>query len=116
MTIQILRLKDGSDIICNTESVAPGMVELQYPMMFSMVNKNLVLQHWLPLAAMKGTSVRIPRDEIICYMEPNDDFSDYYNTAVNKIANAMEIDTEEQIGDIMDAMDELESSKGISIH
>jgi MinD-like ATPase involved in chromosome partitioning or flagellar assembly len=116
MTIQILRLKDGSDVICNTESISPGILELQMPMMFSMVNQNLVLQHWLPLAAMKGNSVKIPREEIVCYMEPNDEFSEYYNTAVNKLNKALEPDTEEEIGDIIDAMDELENTKGISIH
>ena len=76
MIVQILRLKDGSDVICNMESVAPGIIELQLPMMFQLVNQNLVLQHWLPLAVMKGNSVMISVDEVICIMEPNEDFKE----------------------------------------
>lgn len=116
MTIQILRLKDGSDVICNTESISPGMIELKMPMMFNMVNQNLVLQHWLPLAAMKGDSVKISREEIVCYMEPNDAFQEYYASAVHKINTALESDSEEDIEDMAAAMEELESSKGILIH
>jgi len=116
MTIQILRLKDGSDVICETESVSAGMIELKYPMMFNMINQKLVLQHWLPLAAIKGNSVKVPRDEIVCYMEPNEEFSEYYQIAVNKIDSVISNDNNDEIGDIMEALEELESSKGISIH
>lgn len=114
MTVQILRLKDGSDVICNTES-NNGMIELQFPMMFMLSNQRLVLQHWLPLAAMKGNSVKIPREEVFCYMEPNEAFIEYYNTAVGKVTAALdgEMDIEEEL---LDAMDELENSKNLSIH
>ena len=57
MAIQILRLKDGSDIICTTNIVNPDAVELHYPMLFDMMNQRLVLQHWLPMGAIRGTSV-----------------------------------------------------------
>ena len=39
MTIQIVRLKDGSDVICSMQKFS-DMVELDYPMMFSLVNQN----------------------------------------------------------------------------
>lgn len=116
MTVQIVRLKDGSDVISYVEKYN-DMVELEMPMMFQMVNQNLVLQHWLPLAAMKGNSVKIPRDEIVCYMEPNDAFQEYYNTAVHKVNSALENEgeyTEDE--ELINAMEELENTKGISIH
>lgn len=115
MTVQIVRLKDGSDVICYTEKTM-DMVELDYPMMFSLVNQNLVLQHWLPLSVMKGTSVKIPRDEIVCFMDPNAEFEEYYNTAVKKISSVMDNNDEEEINEMMEALDELEHKKGISIH
>lgn len=114
MTIQILRLKDGADVISETENHR-DMIELIMPMEFSLVNQNLVLQHWLPLAAMKGNSVKLPREEIVCYMEPNDNFQEYYITAVKKVSDALEEEYEGE-EELLAAMDELENSKGISIH
>lgn len=116
MTIQILRLKDGADVICSTESAGPGFVELTFPMEFHMVNENLVLQHWLPLAAMKGNSVKMPRDEIVCYMEPNENFEKYYCTAVQKVTSALEEENFEKEEEMLAAIEELENIKGISIH
>ena len=116
MAIQILRLKDGSDIICDTDFKNADTVELHYPMMFEMVHNKLMLQHWLPLAAMKGTSVTIRISEVVCIMEPNDEFAEYYETAVNKLVSVVEPTEEDQFNDIINAMEELESSKGISIH
>ena len=116
MAIQILRLKDGSDIICNTYIREPETVEVDYPMMFDMVNQRLVLQHWLPMAAMKGTSVTIRLNEIVCIMEPTDDFAEYYETAVNKLNSVVETQQEDGFNDIINAMDELENIKGTSIH
>jgi len=116
MTIQILRLKDGSDVICSTESVQAGMIELTFPMEFQLVNQNLVLQHWLPLAAMKGNSVKIPREEIFCYMEPNENFQEYYMSAVQKVTAALDEGLEEEEEEMLAAIEELETKKGISIH
>ena len=65
---------------------------------------------------MKGTSVKIPRDEIICFMDPNESFEEYYNKAVSKLSSVMDNDNEEELNDVMEAMDELEHKKGISIH
>ena len=116
MPIQILRLKDGSDIICTTNIVNTDALEIHYPMMFEMINQRLVLEHWLPLAAIKGTSVSIRLTEIVCVMEPNDEFAEYYETAVNKLNSVVEPMEEDQFNDIINAMEELESSKGTSIH
>jgi hypothetical protein len=114
MTIQILRLKDGADVISETENHR-DMIELIMPMEFTLVNQNLVLQHWLPLAAMKGNSVKLPREEIVCFMEPNEHFEKYYLTAVQKVSAVLDEEFEEE-EELLAAMDELENSKGISIH
>jgi len=116
MTVQILRLKDGCDVISNIETVSPGMVVLEYPMLFELVNQRLVLQHWLPLAAMKGNSVKIPREEIFCTMDPNDAFVEYYTNAVQKMSKVLDNNDEEEMDQMMEALEELEHTKGISIH
>ena len=115
MTVQIVRLKDGSDVICYTEK-ENNTVELDYPMMFSVVNSNLVLQHWLPLSVMKGTSVKIPLEEVVCFMDPNENFEDYYVTAVKKINSVMDSNNDDIKEEMMEALNELETSKGIKIH
>ena len=120
MTVQIVRLKDGSDVISQvyvfgTDSVFSGSVELQYPMMFSVINQNLVLEHWLPLAVMKEKSVMIPREEVLCFMEPNDNFEDYYKSAVRKVTSVIN-KKETEVEEMMEALDELENTKGIKIH
>ena len=120
MTVQIVRLKDGSDVISQVsvhgdDSIYNGEVELTYPMMFSVVNQNLVLQHWLPLAVMKSKSVKIPREEVLCFMDPNDNFEDYYISTVNKVSSIVN-KKEEEVEELMEALDELENTKGIKIH
>ena len=115
MTVRIVRLKDGSDVISQIEKSEKQM-ELIYPMTFSLVNKNLVLQHWLPLAVMKEVSVVIPLDEVVCVMEPTENFEEYYNSAVSKISSALGGKDEEEMDEMMEALDELENSKGIQIH
>ena len=67
---------------------------------------------------MEGNSVMIPRDEILCVMEPNDNFRDYYETTINKINGVLEQtkNNEEDTEEMIDAMEELENSKGLSIH
>jgi hypothetical protein len=115
MTVQILRLKDGCDVICSVQKFN-DVVEVDYPMLFSLVNQNLVLEHWLPLAVMKGTSVKIPRDEVLCFIEPNENFIDYYNIAVKKVSSVVDNDNEEELDQMMEALDELKNTKGLSIH
>ena len=119
--IKIVRLKDGSDVISEVtiKKDSAGQydteVELTLPMMFSLVNQSLVLQHWLPLAVMKGNSVMLSLDEVICIMEPNEDFKEYYETAVKKVTSVLN-KKEKDLEEMMEALDELENTKGIRIH
>ena len=118
MTIRIVRLKDGSDVISDVyvyKEESENIVELNYPMMFSVVNQNLVMQHWLPIAVMKGCSVKISREEVICFMEPNENFEEYYTLAVSKVSSIKD-KSEEEMDELMEAFDELENTKGIPIH
>ena len=114
MIVQIVRFKDGLDIITEID-YSDESVELSNPMMFSIKNGNLMLQHWLPLAVMKEKSVMIPREEVLCFMEPNDNFEDYYKSAVRKVTSVIN-KKETEVEEMMEALDELENTKGIKIH
>ena len=49
MTVQIVRLKDGFDVVTQLQ-YKQDEVEFTNPMVFEIRNTALVLQHWLPLA------------------------------------------------------------------
>ena len=117
MIVQVVRLKDGFDVVTQID-YQQEEVQFTNPMVFEIRNASLVLHHWLPLAVMEGNSVMIPRDEILCVMEPNDNFRDYYETTINKINGVLEQtkNNEEDTEEMIDAMEELENSKGLSIH
>jgi hypothetical protein len=125
MTVKIVRFKDGLDVISNVfykhdmGDQPNGEVELTNPMMFELRNQNLVMEHWLPLAIMKEKSVVIKNSEILCTMEPNEDFEEYYTNAVKQMNKALKESKEkdkEDIQDMLEALAELEDNKGIKIH
>jgi len=49
-------------------------------------------------------------------MDPNENFEDYYVTAVKKINSVMDSSNEDIKEEMMEALNELETSKGIKIH
>jgi hypothetical protein len=123
MTVQILRFKDGLDVICkafvhDTESLLYGKIEIESPMIFEIRNQNLVLQHWLPLAVMKSNKALVDRNDVLCTLEPNDDFKEYYiNTVKNLKKELREMKKERESGvDVMEAIAELATNKNINIH
>jgi len=117
MAVQIIRLKDGLDVFCNANDILEE-VELDNPMVFHLKNQNLVLQQWLPLAVIKSEKVSVNKTDILCRMDPNDDFKEYYTNTVKELKRELrEIKNEKDAGvDIMEALAELESNKDINIH
>ena len=116
MTAQIIRLRDGFDIISQTEYINDGLeIELTYPMMFELRNTNLMLQHWLPLPIMEGNSVVISCDEVLCTMVPNNDFKEHYESTISKINEVVTKDPSE-LENLALVLEELENIKGVSIH
>lgn len=118
---KILRLKDGLDVISQVEfNNRTSTVVLTYPMMFEIRGTNLALEHWLPIAVMKGRSVTLRLEEVICEMEVNDDFKDYYENTVK----TMEVSIEELKNKSPDELEQEyiqnifneESPKGKPIH
>jgi hypothetical protein len=117
--IKIVRFKDGLDVVChfNYTSEDETMMELETPMMFEVRNTNLVMQHWLPLSLMKANTVKIKTEEVLCLIEPSDEFAEYYHETVTKMNR---FDTKKQTEDetqmMLEALDELKDMDESDIH
>ena len=109
--IQIVRLKDGRDIICNVEFETDGMISMEEPMLFEVRNANLMIQHWLPIAVTKDNKVTIHEENVLCIYEPNNSFREYYEGIVSKINEVVEGSdlsnaNVNKIKEILDALEE----------
>lgn len=121
MTVQIVRFKDGLDVICDVDyKDLSENVELFNPMIFEVRSANLVMQQWLPLAVIKGNSVTINNREILCVMDPNDDFAEYYTETVRKLHEAIRKEkkssSNEDVEELMKSLIEMESFKDVTKH
>jgi len=122
-TIKIVRLKNGEDIIGNLSDNTDGDYEISEPMSVSLVQKGhesgLVMSHWLPVQLIKKNEIKINSRDVLTMFEPNDEFAEYYTNTVEKIKNLLKAKnvadsmTDEEIEDIMDA---LEDGDGQTLH
>ena len=117
--VKIVRLKDGVDIVCYYELLNNHSIEVTCPMMFEIRSTNLHMMHWLPTTIIKNNSVILGGENILCVFDPSNDFTEYYIATIDKLSNldrdSLQKDKEES-KQILDALSELETSKGISIH
>ena len=117
--IQIIRLKNGEDIIGEVLTDT-GDYEIQEPMSVSIEYRGnqsgLVMNHWLPIGVMDGNSVVVPLEEVLCFMDPNTRFLEFYQEMVAKLNSSLDGIKDEDMELMAEAMDELENTKGISIH
>jgi len=118
--VKIVRFKDGLDVITTRTSLTKDLVELDNPMMFEVRNSHLILEQWLPLAVMEGDTVTIQTKEILCEMNPNLDFAEYYVETIRKLKRALrqekdEPRDEDDMKDMLEALIQLETAN-VSIH
>jgi hypothetical protein len=121
-TIKIVRLKNGEDIIGNLNLINDEY-EIMEPMSVNVVMKGqesgLVMSHWLPVQLIKKNEIKINSRDVLTVIEPNDEFAEYYTNTVEKIKmllkakNDTDEMTDEEIEDIMDA---LEDGDGQTLH
>jgi hypothetical protein len=114
--IKIVRLKNGEDIIGMLHDADNGDYEITEPMSVSVVQKGhqsgLVMQHWLPVQLIKKNEIKINPRDVLTMFEPNDEFAEYYTNTVEKINELLKAKslademTDEEIEDIMDALDD----------
>ena len=116
--LQILRLKNGEDIIGSVQQYSSnGNFEITEPMHvhveFRGKQSNLVMAHWLPVQLIKKNQTVIKQEEVIAQFEPNTEFAEYYVSTVQKIHDALKAKeladnmNDEEFMEVMDALDEI---------
>ena len=122
--IKIVRLKNGEDIVGQITNVddaydviEPMTVDVEY----RGKEPGLVMRHWLPIQLVKYNEITIKQTDVLCVLEPSEDFAEYYMNTVEKVHNLLkarnlvdELDDDE-VNDIMDALDELQQH-GNTLH
>ena len=121
--VKIVRFKDGMDVICFYETLNNEYVDVKEPMMFEVRNMNLVMQQWLPIAMIKENRTTVKQEDILCVMEPSDDFKEYFQTTVEKVndsiqkkKNASTEEEKEYMLEVLSAMDEMDGLKNLILH
>ena len=125
--IKIIRLKNGEDIVgqvMNTNGVIdsydviePMTVDIDY----RGKEAGLVMNHWLPVQLIKNNEAVILKNDILCFVEPNEALCEYYLNTVEKIhellaaKNLVDELSDEELNDVMDAFEELRDD-GFTLH
>lgn len=94
--VKLLRLKTGEDVISYIEDYEEGKSILRTPMVVMIKydnrtgKQNVMMDHWLPITVILENEAVIENSEILTSMNPNAEFSEYYEKSVGAIANAMD--------------------------
>ena len=117
--IKIVRLQNGEDIIGNMTrdeyDVSKYIVEEPMTVGIEYRGKEagLMMHHWLPVQLIKKNEITLENKDVLCILEPNDEFCEYYLNTVEKIKellsakNTLDGLDEEETDNIMDAFEEL---------
>lgn len=116
--IEILRLKNGEDIIGEVYRDT-GDYEILEPMSVGLETRGketgLVMQHWLPVQLIEGNRTIIKKEDVLTTFSPNSEFKEYYQNTVKKlndILNAKKLADEMSDEEIQEAIDILELGLG----
>ena len=111
-TIKIVRLKSGEDIIGNVTANGIQYYDIDEPMAFEVDyrgnHSGLVMRHWLPVQLLKKNQIQLNAHDVLCVLEPDDEFSEYYLSTVEKVNRLLEAKssvkdmTDEEIQEIVD--------------
>jgi hypothetical protein len=122
--IRIVRFKNGEDIvgkIANTDNtetydvIEPMTVDVEY----HGKQAGLVMRHWLPVQLVKKNEITLKHSDILCILEPDDEFAEYYVNTVEKIHDLLKAKnlvnelSDNEIDDIMDAFEEIKQHGNI---
>jgi hypothetical protein len=126
--VKLIRLKNGEDIIGNVISTDNGYYNIEIPMTVDIDYRGkqagLVMNHWLPLQLIKNNAVEIPDEQIMFFMEPSEDFCEYYMNTVERIydllsakdsVNDISFVDEEEVESILREMEEMRNN-GDTLH
>jgi hypothetical protein len=111
-TIKIVRLKNGEDIIGDVTANGIQYFDIDEPMAFEVDcrgnHSGLVMRHWLPVQLLKKNHIQLNVHDVLCVLEPDEEFSEYYMNTVEKIKRLLEAKnsvqdmSEEEIQQIVD--------------
>jgi len=91
--IKMVRLQNGEDIIGTISSNTSGVYNVSHPMVVEITSRNgmpiLGMTHWLPVQLVKTNEVTLTDKDILCMIEPSEDFIEYYNNTVEKISELL---------------------------
>lgn len=108
--IKMVRLQNGEDIIGIISSNTDGVYNVSHPMSVEITSRNgvplLGMSNWLPVQLVKTNEVVITDKDIICMIEPSEDFIEYYNNTVEKISELLK--SKKLIKDQMESSDSFE--------
>ena len=128
--IKIVRLTSGEDIVCGLIE-SDGTYYLKNPMVFILKDTGkqfvLMLQNWLPMQVMKMNEAIIKAKDVLAVLEPDENFTEYFLNECKEMEEAIEaklnlrslkdIKSEESdTNDWMNALEDMEISKGEFIH
>jgi hypothetical protein len=124
-SIRIVRLQNGEDIIGYVTSKDNGQYDIVEPMSVDIQVRNdhagLIMKHWLPVQLVKKNEIILLEKDILCIVEPDDEFSEYYVTTVEKIRdlfkakNLVDSLEDEIMNNIMEDFGELDNN-GNTLH
>ena len=109
--IQIIRLKNGEDII---GQVASGLdeYEIEQPMSVSVEHRGresgLVMDHWLPVQLIDVNKTVIKKEDVLTTFIPNKEFSEYHEHTVERLERLLQVRKEveamsdDQISEVME--------------
>ena len=114
--IEILRLKNGEDIIGEVYTdIGINEYEIHEPMSVGIETRGretgLVMQHWLPVQLIDGNKTTIKKEDVLTTFQPNSEFKEYYLNTVKKLKDILEAKklademTDEEIQEAIDIME-----------
>jgi uncharacterized LabA/DUF88 family protein len=123
--IKIVRLQNGEDIIGNMIDLDVGQYIVEEPMSVGIEYRGkeagLAMHHWLPVQLIKKNEIILETKDVLCILDPNDEFCEYYLNTVEKIKelliakNLVDNLDDAEIEDIMEAFEELKDD-GFTLH
>lgn len=123
--IKIVRLKNGEDIIGQLTANGLNSYDIVEPMTIGLDyhgrEVGLMMRHWLPIQLIKKNEICLEKQDILCLIEPADDFCEYYTNTITKIQELLKAKqivqemSDEEIHEALEQFEEL-NHDGNTLH
>jgi len=123
--IKIVRLKNGEDIIGQLTANGMNSYDVVEPMSIGLDFRGkevgLMMRHWLPIQLIKKNEIVLDKNNILCVIEPADEFCEYYTNTIKKIQDLLKAKqivnemSDEEINDALEHFEEL-NHDGNTLH